>query len=119
MGLDVGFYVKGRSRSIADFKNHWELFYMFCDQRCMPVDGVSSDFWVNDETLDGVEQLVLETEPSIRAARTFSEDNICLIMSAGEDAYAWRILKPAYLQIIRKLRSAIRKNGPLVCSWSA
>ena len=90
---------------------------MFCDQRCRPVDGVSSDFWIDDGTLDGVEQLVLKLESFIRADRTFSEDNICLIMSDGEDG--WRIRKPAYLQVIRKLRATIRRNGPLVCSWSA
>jgi hypothetical protein len=69
--------------------------------------------------LNDVEQLVLKLKPSVRAARTFSDDQIRLIMSGGEEAHSWKILRSAYLQIIGKLRAAVSESGPLVCSWSA
>ena len=109
MGLDVGFYVKGNSEPIAYLCNHHEFFEMLCKQPYNSLDDGTSDFWVNSDMLDGVEQLIMK-KPLIGKLRRLSKLETWAVMSMGDEGYSWSTLKPLYLQLIGKVEGCDRRE---------
>ena len=91
---------------------------MLCKQPYDSLDDGTSDFWVDSDMLDGVEQLIMK-KPLIGKLRRLSKLETWAVMSMGDEGYSWSTLKPLYLQLIGKLRASIEESGPIVCSCSA
>ena len=126
MGLDLGFYKDGEE--ILYFRNHWDLIQLFHPKE-EDYHRPSDDFTVSErmfvDALRAVEDQMMSSgipfpilpARTPRLPKEFEQEvpeYFC-----HEEPEDWEAALPHYRILLTRLLEMVRREGPLICGWSA
>ena len=116
MGLDVDFYITGKTSPVLSMRNHWDFFGAF-PPISFPPDAVT-DFWVSKRLLDELEANLFDGQPAPVPRRRFGRRKMLDLLEQTDGDTPWEELEPLYRRVLEDLRKLVEKEGALICSWS-
>lgn len=127
MGLDFGFYRQDETEALG-FRNHHDLFDMLCSRPLVQIEPYT-DFYVTrpmiEAVLEEIEENMRTNGSSLDALPKPGTDVFSAILNAIPESFYWsepgntQAALLIYWILLTDLLEEIRKDGCLICGWSA